>query len=143
MLKRSCITSGITLINTRIIALILLVCFFAFVNLEAYSQQANSKGDELAVLCQDAGFEILSYSKDFDVYKYQKAFLNFDRIDQFRKANQSNSFALENGEAKVILASAYSIQSKRALKSEPMGDQLPPLRFVLNVNGQVKEQPLN
>lgn len=128
------------LVTTKHFALSAIVVFLSF---NLFAQNLPSKHQEINELCADEGFEIQVYTPDFDTYRYQKAFLNFDRIDQFRKLTQSSSYVIENGEAEVILASASSIQSKRPLKCEPMGDQLPPLRFVLNVNGQVKEQPLN
>ncbi|MFM7725269.1 MAG: hypothetical protein ACKO7B_01080 [Flavobacteriales bacterium] len=111
--------------------------------LNATAQNEAVSDENLNKQCEEAGFQIQGYSKDFDTYRYQKAFLNFDRMDQFRKPTQTNTFVLENGEAKVILFSAESIKGKRALKSEPLGEHMPPLKFVLNVNGQVKEQPLN
>jgi hypothetical protein len=124
-----------------IVALIFL-CVFN-VNAQSTDKSVDDSKDEMSALCAKAGFEIKSKSSGFDVYKYQKAFLNFDRIDKFRKEKENIIFSLENGEATVTLYSADFMVEKYDRKSNAMGEKLPPLRFVLNVNGQVKEQPLN
>jgi hypothetical protein len=113
------------------------------VNAQSTDKSVDVSKDEMSALCAKVGFEIKSKSSGFDVYKYQKAFLNFDRIDQFRKENESNTFSIENGEAIITLDSAAMMAERFNRKSMAMGEKLPPLRFVLNVNGQVKEQPLN
>ena len=122
--------------------LLMLLCCFN-VNAQTTDPSVTALKDEMRTLCAKAGFEITSKSNGFDMYKYQKAFLNFDRIDQFRKEKESNTFSLENGEATIMLYSAEVMAKQDNRISVARGDKLPPLRFVLNVNGQVKEQPLN
>lgn len=124
----------------RSFLLSLVLMFFSWVSLTA--QTSSTTQDDLTAQCAKSGFEIKVKSADFDLHKYQKAFLNFDRIDQFRKENESNVFLLENGEATITLYSAAFMAEKYNRKSMAMGEKLPALRFVLNVNGQVKEQPL-
>lgn len=119
----------------------LVLMFFSGLSITAQTPAVAQ--DDMTAQCVKAGFEIKPKSANFDLHKYQKAFLVFDRIDQFRKENESNVFSLENGEATITLYSAAMMAERYNGKISPMGDKLPPLRFVLNVNGQVKEQPLN
>lgn len=121
---------------------LIFLCFFN-VNAQSTDKSVDDSKDEISALCAKAGFEITAKSNGFDIYKYQKAFLNFDRIDQFRKEKESNTFSLENGEATIMLYSAEVMAKQDNRISVARGEKLPPLRFVLNVNGQVKEQPLN
>jgi hypothetical protein len=98
---------------------------------------------DLTPLCAKAGFSIQAKAEGFDLYRYQKAFLSFDRMDNFRLEDKQAVYVLENGEASILLASAAEIREKHGKKIDSLGSKQPPIRFVLNVNGQVKEQPLN
>ncbi len=116
----------------------LLVCL-PFISVK--SQAPATK--DLSVLCAKAGFAIQPKAQGFDLYRYQKAFLSFNRIDNFRLEDKQAVYVLENGEASITLASADEMREKTGKAIESMGNKQPLLRFVLNVNGQVKEQPLN
>lgn len=103
----------------------------------------NSPSKDLSVLCAKAGFSIQPKAQGFDLYRYQKAFLSFDRLDSFRLEDRQAVYVLENGEASILLASAAEIREKHGKKLETQNNKQLPIRFVLNVNGQVKEQLLN
>jgi hypothetical protein len=98
---------------------------------------------DLSMLCAKAGFAIQAKAEGFDLYRYQKAFLSFNRIDNFRLEDMQAVYVLENGEASITLASANEMREKTGKAIESVGTRQPPLRFVLNVNGQVKEQLIN
>jgi hypothetical protein len=68
--------------------------------------------NDLSLLCAKAGFSIQAKADGFNLYQYQKAFLNFDRIDNFRLQDSQAVYLLENGEASITLASANEIKSK-------------------------------
>ena len=72
-----------------------------FFNPSAFAQ--SNSNEDLKSLCEKAGFIIESKSIHFNQYLYQKAFLNFDRIDSFRLENAPAVYTLENGEAFIRL----------------------------------------
>jgi hypothetical protein len=114
---------------------------FVVPNISLVGQTTSTK--DLTPLCSKAGFSIQAKATGFDLYRYQKAFLSFDRLDNFRLEDKQAVYVLENGEASILLASAAEIREKHGKKIDSLGSKQPPIRFVLNVNGQVKEQPLN
>jgi hypothetical protein len=120
----------------------LLIAFLALgVCSDLNAQTSDTK--DLSLLCSKAGFSIQAKAPSFDLYLYQKAFLNFDRIDSFRLEDRQAIYLLENGQASIMLASASEMRVKKGKAFESLGSKQPPIRFILNVNGQVKEQPLN
>lgn len=120
---------------------LLLALLFSFACHSVKGQATSS--DDLSAICAKAGFSIQPKSSSFDLYRYEKAFLNFDRIDSFRLEEKQAIYSLENGEAVIILASASEMRGRTNKKIQSLGSNQLPIRFVLNVNGQVKEQPLN
>jgi hypothetical protein len=126
-------------IVSRITLLSVFIASFALSDLKA--QTSTSK--DLSLLCAKAGFSIQPKAEGFNLYLYQKAFLSFDRIDNFRLEDMQAVYLLENGEASITLASANEMRSKNGKAFASLGSKQAPIRFILNVNGQVKEQPLN
>jgi hypothetical protein len=122
--------------------IVLLVALFMLATVFSSNGQSQSLVD-LDALCAKAGFSIQPKAAGFDLYRYQKAFLMFDRLDNFRLEDKQAVYILENGEASILMASAAEIRGKQGKKIESQGSKQPLIRFVLNVNGQVKEQPLN
>jgi hypothetical protein len=122
---------------------IALLCALFIVVPFAWVGSQTSPTNDLSILCAKAGFSVQAKATAFDLYRYQKAFLSFDRLDSFRLEDRQAVYILENGEASITLASAIEMREKHGKKFESQGVKLPPIRFVLNVNGQVKEQPLN
>ena len=105
---------------------------------------AQSQGTvDLNAFCVKAGFTIEPRVESFDLYRYQKAFLNFERLDNFRLNNAKAVYLIENGEAILTLFSITEMKTSHEKKIEPTIDSQPAIHFILNVNGQVKEQPLN
>jgi hypothetical protein len=115
--------------------------FFAipFISMKAQS----SSSFDLTELCSKAGFSIQSKAQGFDSYRFEKAFLSFDRIDSFRLEEKQATYTIENGEAVVVLASAVEMRLRYGKKIQSAGTNQLPIRFVLNAHSQVKEQPLN
>jgi hypothetical protein len=108
------------------------------------SVKAQSSSDSvLSDLCSKAGFSVQSKAEKFDLYRYEKAFLTFDRIDSFRLEEKQATYVIENGEAIIILASAAEMRERSAKKIQSLGSNQLPIRFVLNSHNQVKELPLN
>jgi hypothetical protein len=103
----------------------------------------SSSDSDLSELCSKAGFSVQSKAEKFDLYRYEKAFLSFDRIDSFRLEEKQATYSIENGEATIILASAAEMRERSAKKIQSLGSNQLPIRFVLNSHNQVKEQPLN
>jgi hypothetical protein len=108
-----------------------------------FSKATAQSQKDLTALCAKAGYSIQPKSEGFDLYLYQKAFLSFNRLDSFRLEDRQAVYILENGEASIVLASAAEMREKHGKKIESMGSKQPSIRFILNVNGQVKEQLLD